>query len=615
MCGIAGFAGGGEVSDLHAMLQSLRLRGPDGAGDWLHATERVFLGHRRLAVIDVPGGSQPMATRDGMLVVTFNGEIYNHVELRRQLEAAGHTFVTDHSDTEVLLHGYREWGSDLPNRLNGMWAFAIYDVGRRRLLLSRDRFGQKPVYYTVQNGTFVFASEASALAEHRLVTASISPLSVCKYFAYGFIPAPVSLYERISKLPGGHNLWCNVDTLQIRVERYWDFVLEPDERPSLNHVQELGEELRELLRAAVHRHMISDVPIGTFLSGGLDSSAITRFAVESTGGRPLPSFCLGFQDAEFDEAANARRVATELGTAHTELVFKESDFEAVARGAIDGLDEPLADSSLIPTSQLCRAARQHITVAVGGDGADELFCGYDTFRAARLAERYARCMPRPLHAAIRAAFAWLPDGHGYMSLSYRLRRMLRGLSYAPRLWNPVWLGGLEPSEFDKCFVDAVDHEEIYSEAIDLWDSSPALDAVDRTMQFYVKLYFANGILTKLDRAGMQHGLEMRCPFLDVDLVEFITRLPQSLRCGGSRGKYLLRKSMQGLLSEDTVNQAKHGFPFPVAKWFKSGQISHDGIRPLPNQQAGFFEGRLHSHLHGCAMSGCCYGVNGCSINS
>jgi asparagine synthase (glutamine-hydrolysing) len=249
-------------------------------------------------------------------------------------------------------------------------------------------------------------------------------------------------------------------------------------------------------------------------------------------------------------------------------------------------------------SRLCRFAKQHVTVAVGGDGADELFCGYDTFRAVRLAEHYARCVPRPLHRAIRAVCAWLPDGHGYMSFPFRLRRMLQGLSYGPRLWNPVWLGGLEPAAFEDCFRDPASQEEIYAEAIELWDSSPSRDVIDRTTQFYVKLYFQDGILTKLDRAGMQHALEVRCPFLDVDLVEFVRRLPQSLKFRGSRGKYLLRKSMQSVLPPGIVDQAKHGFPFPVAKWLQAGNIPHEAIRPLSGQRAEFLASRWRSHRQG-----------------
>ena len=280
MCGICGFVGKGDTGDLARMNAALVHRGPDAEGLWCDEKRGIFLGHRRLSIIDLEGGSQPMWSADGRLCVVFNGEIYNHLDLRDELQKKGHIFQTDHSDTEVLLYGYREWGPDLPAKLNGMWAFAIYDRDRGKLFLSRDRFGKKPLYYTFQDRTFVFSSELTALTRHRSISPHISELSLKKYFAYGFIPAPLSLYEQIYKLPGGFNLVLDLSTMDYSTIRYWDFVLEPFDRLPSNPEQEWGEEIRALLLKAVKRRLMSDVPLGVFLSGGIDSSSVAACAAQ-----------------------------------------------------------------------------------------------------------------------------------------------------------------------------------------------------------------------------------------------------------------------------------------------------------------------------------------------
>lgn len=596
MCGIAGFLGRGTSDDLQLMSDSLSHRGPDGEGTWSRPAEGVFLAHRRLAIIDLGGGAQPMATSDGKLVVVYNGEIYNHRELRASLESAGYAFQSDHCDTEVLLHGYRQWGDELPNYLNGMWAFAIYDCERRRMFLSRDRFGQKPLYYTCQNGAFAFASEVGSLIRHSHVRSSVSPLAVQKYLAYGFLPSPHSLYESIYKLPGGHNLTVDTGITSLVVRRYWDFLLEPSQAERSE--EDLAEELRGLIHRAVERHMMSDVPVGLFLSGGIDSTTIARFATELSGTRPLWSFCVGFDSPEFDESAHAALVAQTFGTQHVQTLLTPTDFEPLARQIAQQIDEPLGDSSLVPTFLLCRTARGNVTVALGGDGADELFCGYDTFQAVRLARLYSKVVPRPLHAAVRTAAAWLPTRYGYMSFDFRLRRMLHGLSYGPELWNPVWLGPLGPAELAECFFEPVDPECIYSEAIDLWEASGYENDVDRTTQFYVKLYLEGGILPKIDRAGMWNSLEVRCPFLDTELVDFIRRLPTEMRIRGSQTKYLLRRAMKPLLPPSVVSRKKHGFPFPAGEWLQNGNLHEDSFRPGPGQRFEFIRERWHRHRRG-----------------
>ncbi|WP_085053422.1 asparagine synthase (glutamine-hydrolyzing), partial [Candidatus Magnetominusculus xianensis] len=316
MCGIAGFIGTGDQEHLIAMVQALLHRGPDAQGTWWDQEKRIYLGHRRLSIIDLAGGSQPMWTADGAIGVIFNGEIYNHPELRATLSRAGHRFQTDHSDTEVLLHGYEEWQTALPEKLNGMWAFALYDARRGKLFLSRDRFGKKPLYYHADRHLFAFASELTALLRHPHIRPAISPTSLHKYFAYGYIPAPATIFHDIHKLPAGCNLLHDLNQSTTTQHRYWEFVLDPFDTLPSNPVQEWGEQLRELLTLAVKRRLMSDVPLGVLLSGGIDSSAVAALAAQFTRTKPLESFSIGFNEPSFDESCHAHNMAGHIGSLH-----------------------------------------------------------------------------------------------------------------------------------------------------------------------------------------------------------------------------------------------------------------------------------------------------------
>lgn len=572
MCGICGFAGGGSIQDLRLMTAALVHRGPDDEGMWHDQSKAVYLGHRRLSIIDIAGGAQPMWSVDQTQAVVFNGEIYNHMALRRELEKKGHVFKTDHSDTEVLLHGYREWGSELPDKLNGMWTFAFYDTTRRTIFLSRDRFGKKPLFYALQDNTFAFASELTALTKHSEIQADISKTSLKKYFAYGYIPAPRSLYARVHKLPGGHNLVFNLNDFSLKIRKYWDFVLEPFESIPKNPEEEWGEQIRELLRRAVQRRLMSDVPLGVFLSGGIDSSAITAFAAQTLGREKLKTFCIGFQEESFDESRYAQKVAQLFKTEHHLKMLSVEHTRDLLPEIINQLDEPMGDSSLLPTYLLCRETRKHVTVALGGDGGDELFAGYDPFQALRLAELYKALVPRPVHQAIRLAVNLIPVSHRNISFDFRLKRTLRGLSYPRHLWNPVWLGPLEPKEIDELFQEPTDIEDIYSEAIDCWESCKQKDPVDRTLQFYTKLYLQDDILVKCDRASMMNSLEVRAPFLDIELVDFVRKIPHSYKYRNGETKYILKKALEPLLPHDILYRSKKGFGVPIGKWFQNGSL-------------------------------------------
>lgn len=589
MCGIAGFFGAGERGHLVAMTSRLAHRGPDAEGFFVDSAAGVHLGHRRLSIVDLGGGAQPMASPDGQVVIVFNGEIYNHAELRAELVARGHRFLSDHSDTEVLLNGWREWGEQLVQRLNGMWAFAIWDTRRRRLFLSRDRFGKKPLYWFQRNGTFAFASELAALLEHPLAPRNESEIARVKFFAHALIPAPHSAIAGVWKLPAGHNLDAGPD--DAKPTRYWRYELEPHEDGRSD--QELAGELQDLVAAATRRRLMADVPLGIFLSGGIDSSMIAALAARSLGGAGLSTFTIGFDEPTFDESAPARRVAEFLGTSHHQEILSLEAAVGSLPGIFDLLDEPQGDSSLLPTWLLCRFARRQVTVALGGDGGDELFAGYDPFRALRLANLYQAVVPRPLHHAIRLLASRLPVSHANISWDFKIKRTLRGLSHPPNLWNPVWLGALAPEDLERVTQARFSAEEIYSEAIEAWEGCASRDPVDRTLQFYTEIYLQDGILAKADRASMMNSLEARSPFLDIEVANFARRLPHRYKLRGRTTKFLLKLAAAPLLPHDIIGRKKKGFGSPVGPWFRTGRIA-------PDATTGLVRERLAAHVAGNA---------------
>jgi len=580
------------------MNDTLIHRGPDAEGFWSDPSKGLYLGHRRLSIIDIAGGTQPMWTSDNALGVTFNGEIYNYRELRHELEGAGHLFTSHHSDTEVLLHGYREWGTRLPEHLNGMWAFALFDKKNNSLFLSRDRFGKKPLFYAVNKKTFMFASELTALQKHPSFTFSISRMSLKKYFAYNYIPSPASLYESVYKLEGGCNLVYSLSDNAYTIQRYWEFHLEPTSHVPKSAESIWAEELRDLIDKAVKRRLMSDVPLGIFLSGGVDSTAVASFAARHIDPRQLQTFSIGFDEPSFDESAYSLFAARELGTSHHHRMLS-LDTATVLLPAITGmLDEPLGDSSLLPTYLLCNECRKEVTVALGGDGADELFAGYDPFHALKAARLYAALVPKPLHEAIRLLVHRFPVSHGNMSLDFRLKRTLRGLSYNHKLWNPTWQAALDPREISDLFTDNTAPEELYEEAISCWDNCSQLSMVDKTLEYFTKLYLQNDILTKIDRAGMMNSLEVRSPFLDNDLVAFAERLPSNFKYRNGVTKYLLRKALTSIVPERILTRSKKGFGVPVGAWFKSGELTINSSTMQSGMNRSFIEKQLTSHRSG-----------------
>ncbi len=566
MCGIAGFTGEAPTGAIEAMCRRIAHRGPDARG--IVRKDHVTLGHTRLSIVDLETGRQPMETIDGHLAVVFNGEIYNHAELRRKLESRGHRFLTDHSDTEVLLHGYREWGSQMPSHLNGMWAFALHDRTRKRLFLSRDRFGKKPLYYSTKPGGFLFASELKALLAHPSAPTAISPLHAAKLFAYNFIPGPGTIITGVHKLPGGYSLEYDITSGRLECSRYWEFL-------PCGHVQEVTKSNQEefcaqlisLLDAAVKRRLMADVPLGIFLSGGIDSSLIAALAARHV--TQMHTFSVGFNEPSFDESRYARLMAAYLSSRHHEEMLDLETARKLLPHILGALDEPNADASILPTALLARFASASVKVALGGDGGDELFAGYDPFKALRSAVLYERFVPEPVHRGLRSAATWLPVSDANISFDFKINRTLRGLSHPAEYRLPVWMGPLDPTEIERLMETKIDAMDLYSEAVRIERRFANLDPVTRASHFFARLYMQDSVLSKVDRATMMHGLEARAPFLDVTFAEFAATIPSSMKLHGKTTKYILKQAARKLLPAEIVNRPKKGFGMPVAKWTAS----------------------------------------------
>lgn len=599
MCGIAGFAGRGDQTILENMTSALAHRGPDGHGYFVDEQRRVFLGHRRLSILDISGGHQPMWNETGDVGIVYNGEIYNHAELRKELVAAGHIFKSSHSDTEVLVHGYEEWGDALPGRLNGMFAFAIYDQVKEQVFIARDRFGEKPLYYASGGSFFGFASEITALCEHPGVSRQINRRALQKLFAWGYLPAPHALIEGCHKLPGGHFARVDLKTFEIKVRPYWAFELMPDDAMGDADEDRLADELRHLVFQATKRRLISDVPIGLFLSGGLDSSSVLAGACDAMAGEKPQTFCVGFNEASFDESGFARTVADAFGSDHHEQTLDFGLARSEIPNVLSRLDEPIGDASILPTYLLCRFTRRHVTVALSGDGGDELLAGYDPFKALGPAGVYDKAVPAFLHRKIRKLADLLPVSQANMSFDFKLRRTLRGLSYPQGAWIPAWMSPLEPDEIRDIFEAPLSAQELYAEAIELWERRPDANLIDRSLEFFTRFYLQDDILTKVDRASMMVSLETRAIFLDNDLVDFCQKLPHRFKFRNGSGKYLLKKAMADILPNDIVSRPKKGLGIPLMQWLKE-LPALQAASELPGLKTALVDAAWHEHRTGKA---------------
>jgi asparagine synthase (glutamine-hydrolysing) len=595
MCGICGVVGPGPVDRgvLERMTRVLHHRGPDDEG--FHLAEyddgsAVGLGFRRLAIIDLETGNQPLSNEDGSLQVVLNGEIYNYRELRADLLARGHRFATN-SDTEVIVHLYEDLGPHCVERLNGMFAFALWDEGERRLLLARDRFGKKPLYYAEVGGSLLFGSELKALLEHPRCPRELDAASLSRYLALEYVPSPHAILEGVRKLPGGHVLvWQDG---RARTERYWDLTFQPDGVHQSD--AEYVEEFRDRFRDAVRRRLVSDVPLGAFLSGGIDSSSVVAMMTETHPRGAVETFSIGFADPSFDESEHARRVAAHFGTEHHEEVFTPAAMAEVLPTVADFLDEPLADASILPTYLLSRFTREHVTVALGGDGGDELLAGYPTFPADRAARLYV--VPRVLHERVVMPLAErLPVSTKNFSLDFRVKRFLRGAGARADVRHPTWLGSFSPAEQDVLLTHAAG--DPYAEQRQLYAGAPTKHPVERLIYLYAKTYLEDDVLVKVDRASMACSLEVRAPFLDVELVEFLGGVPPRLKLRGFGTKRLLKRALGDVLPPGIANRPKKGFGIPVAEWLKGAlrEPLQDELSPARIREQGIFEAAMVERL-------------------
>ena len=570
-------------------------RGPDDEGSI--QLDGVSLGMRRLSIIDLAGGHQPMHNEDSTVWVVQNGEIFNHLALRTELVAAGHVFATQ-SDTEVLVHGYEQWSEELVQRLNGQFAFALLDRRNARLLLARDRTGIKPLHYAVEGDRLVFASELKALLRDPSLRKGIDPVALDEYLAYEFVPSPRSIVRGISKLRPGHTLTWSLAERRPVIKRYWAPVLNDDgDQSRVRSLEDEGAELLSVLRESVRKELISDVPLGVFLSGGIDSSAVAAMMTQLGG--DVKSFSVGFAERSFDEASHARTVARHLGTDHHELTLEPRMLLDLVARLPQLLDEPMGDASIIPTYLLSAFTRQHVKVALGGDGGDELFAGYPTLQAHRLADYYLRAPARLRHGVVEPVVRRLPVSRSNLSFDFRAKRFVSGAAYPVAERHQRWMGSFAPEE--RVAVLAADVRREVAEP----DDYVTLDPLNQVLMLDMRLYLENDILVKLDRASMMASLEGRVPLLNNDFVAYATALPLDLKLRGLTSKFLLKRALRGLLPDSILSRRKKGFGIPVAEWFR-GPVKEQmlaALAPERIRQEGFFDPAVVGGLVGDHLAG------------
>lgn len=586
MCGIAGFVDQGDFSAeertaiLTRMCQVIFHRGPDDQG--IQVNGPVGLGMRRLSIIDLAGGHQPMSGEDGTVTIVFNGEIYNFHELHEQLKARGHQFKTN-SDTESIVHCYEEFSDACVKHLRGMFVFAIWDAKSKTLLLARDRAGKKPLYYTrTARGSFIFGSELKSILEHPDVEREIDLEALDAYVTLGYVPDPLSIFRGIHKLPPGHTLTYSQD--KITLKQYWDFTYEP---APVRTEEAYVEELRVLLEDAVRARLISDVPLGAFLSGGIDSSTVVALMAKLMG-QPVKTFSIGFREDSYNELKYARMTAEKYGTDHHEF-FVTPEICEIADELVWHFDEPFADPSAIPTYMVSKLAREHVTVALSGDGGDELFGGYERYLVERNRRMFAQ-LPKAFRENVMHPLSMrLPHGARGRNLLHNLaldpvHRYLDSVSVFTSMNRSL----LYSADFKR------DLENEHSATASFLDhASKVKTGADLDLLLYTdsKTYLPGDILTKVDRMSMAASLETRAPLLDQKLIDFVTRIPAALKIVGNETKYILKKAVKGLVPEEIMTRPKQGFGLPLAKWINQelrGRIRDTLTEPITRQR-GYFE--------------------------
>jgi asparagine synthase (glutamine-hydrolysing) len=574
MCGIAGVVDttGRPVERglVQRLCHVLAHRGPDDERYYLDGP--VALGHRRLAILDLVSGDQPLSNEDATIWVTFNGEIYNFRELRAKLEGLGHRFGT-RSDTEVIVHAYEQYGADCVKELRGMFAFGLWDRPRQTLFLARDRLGKKPLFYAQVAGQWFFASELQALLQHPGLAREVDATSLDAYLAYGYVPPPKTIFRGVYKLAPAHHMTLALRPgargADVRVERYWQLAYEP----KLKLVEEdAADGLLGVLREAVRLRMVADVPLGALLSGGIDSSMVVAL-MSQMAARPVKTFSIGFDEQEFNELPHARRVAERCGTDHHELIVRPNALEVLPT-LVRHYGEPYADSSAIPSYYVAKLSREHVKVALNGDGGDECLAGYERYAGGLAADRYARLPAMVRRLAVEPLSRFIPASGPRRSRLRQARRFLEVAAQPASHRYLRWVGYLTDERgmalYTSEFREQLTGDRAESWLLGMWDQLAAagLDPVDRMLALDVESYLPNDLLVKMDIATMANSLEARSPFLDHEVMEFCARLPADYKLRGTRLKYLLRKAAARLLPPETLRRRKMGFGVPVGDWMR-----------------------------------------------
>jgi asparagine synthase (glutamine-hydrolysing) len=587
MCGICGIiyddpSRAVDRSVLEKMNRTMTHRGPDDEGYYLG--RGAGLAMRRLSIIDVAGGHQPMTSGDGRIIGVCNGEIYNFEDMRSDLQKKGHTFLT-RSDAEVIPHLYEEEGSAFVSELNGMFGLAVWDERERRVIVARDRMGQKPIYWTRSDDALIFASELKAILAYPTIQRNIDSESLAKYLAYEYVPAPHTIFENIYKLEAGFQL---IGGKGIpRVQQYWDVPMGSDSCGMSE--KEAEERLLELLELSVKRRLISDVPLGVFLSGGVDSSTMVAMMSRLMPADMIKTFSIGFAEKSFDESSHAKRVAEFFGTEHHEQLCTPDDLLRLMPEVTDLLDEPFADPSIIPTYALSKFTREHVTVALGGDGGDELFAGYPTFQAEKYARIYRGIPSWIRRNMIDPTIRNMAVSDDNISFDFKLKQFIKGAADPTIARHFIWVGSFSQNELRPLLStelksDVLDDVARYESRVS------SASKGNRLLYAYKRLYLAEDILTKVDRASMGVSLEARAPFLDHEFVEFVASLPYGMKLKGLTMKHLLKKAVDPMLPKGIATRGKKGFGIPVAKWLKGPlkSMAKDLFNADKLKREGFF---------------------------
>jgi asparagine synthase (glutamine-hydrolysing) len=584
MCGITGFVGKGTEADLLRMTTSLRYRGPDFQGG--QVVENVGFGHARLSIIDLSeGANQPFFNPDKSIGMVFNGEIYNYLANKEYLHKLNkYTFSTT-SDTEVLLYLYQEFGLGMFEKLNGMFAFGLYDFQKKQMLLARDRMGKKPLYYGVFGNTLVYASEPKAILQHPLVSKELNLDALNAYLTFDYVPTPLSIFKNIHKLEPGHYLIFKDGAIQEK-KAFWNITFKHQDIG----FEDAKTQLDALLNDATACRLVADVPLGIFLSGGLDSSTVAYYAQKNSS-TPIKTYSIGFEEKSYDETDYAKAVAEKLGTDHHLQILTGQDSVKLVPEILPKLDEPFADPSVIPTYLLSKFTRQEVTVALGGDGSDELMAGYPTFTSEYFRPYYA-AMPQFIKALTTKLAGVLPVNDGNISLDFKVKQFLKGFEANPRYTHTLWMGSFTPNNKQQLFSAQALSQITNGHGLQAVDAAiaevPNANAFDQLLNTYYRTYLIDDILVKVDRASMYASLEVRAPFLDYRVVDFLNSLPKAYKQQGYKtGKHILKELMRDKLPNDIIDRPKKGFGIPLSSWLRQD------LKPFCNELLS--ESALQAH--------------------